>query len=82
VGLARYSMILDANDTSFRIHGLVQTVERARATSEGNDSVVRDTALERLKINFPDDVFDNPGTWQCAGSCARILKRSISNSAT
>jgi hypothetical protein len=27
-GLARYSMILGATDTTFRVHGLVQTVER------------------------------------------------------
>jgi tetratricopeptide (TPR) repeat protein len=34
VGLARYSMILDSNDDSFRIHGLVQTVERVHCNSD------------------------------------------------
>jgi tetratricopeptide (TPR) repeat protein len=62
-GLARYSMILDATDATFRVHGLVQTVERVHAASEGNDAAIRDVALERLKIIFPDGVFNDPATW-------------------
>jgi tetratricopeptide (TPR) repeat protein len=62
-GLARYSMILDSTDDSFRIHGLVQTVERVQAEAECDDAAARDAALERLKIVFPDNVFRDPAVW-------------------
>jgi tetratricopeptide (TPR) repeat protein len=62
-GLARYSMILDATDTTFRLHGLVQTVERVQASADDNDAIAQDAALERLRIVFPDGVFDNSATW-------------------
>src|ERR1019366_4892866 len=47
MGLARYSMILNTNDTTFRFHGLVQTVERLRAEADGVDTQARDQALGR-----------------------------------
>ncbi len=61
-GLARYSMILDADDDSFRAHGLVQTVERARALADGMQDAARDRALSRLAAMFPY-AFDEPARW-------------------
>lgn len=71
-GLARYSMILDAADTTFRMHGLVQTVERVRA--EADDAAeARDRALTRLTDLFPS-AYDDPGKWPLCGSCCRISR--------
>jgi len=50
-GLARYSMILDATDATFRVHGLVQTVEHVRAEADG--AAARDAAIARLASVFP-----------------------------
>ena len=61
-GLARYSMILDAVDTAFRLHGLVQAVERVRAEADCAAGEARDRALTRLTDRFPDG-FNDPGQW-------------------
>jgi tetratricopeptide (TPR) repeat protein len=61
-GLARYSMILDATETTFRMHGLVQTVERVRAEADGVAAEARDRALTRLTELFPD-AYNNPEQW-------------------
>ena len=62
-GLARYSMILDAIDTTFRVHGLVQTVERVRGEDEGLDEKARDRALVSLAAIFPNDAYRKPALW-------------------
>jgi hypothetical protein len=41
-------MIQDASDTTFRVHGLVQTVERVRAEEEGYDIEARGRALWKI----------------------------------
>lgn len=69
VGLARYSMILDATDSTFRVHGLVQTVERVRAAEEGHDDEARDRALVRLTAVFPFAP-DDPSAWPL---CRQLL---------
>ncbi len=51
--LARYSMILDATQDNFRIHALVQTVERVQAGKMEQDEAVKDRALTRLDAAFP-----------------------------
>ncbi len=61
-GLARYSMILDPTDTTFRVHGLVQTVERIRAEADGAAAEARDRALTRLTDLFPY-TYDEPAQW-------------------
>jgi hypothetical protein len=61
-GLARYSMILDATDTTFRIHGLVQAVERLRAEADGAAAEARDRALTRLTDLFPF-AYRDPAQW-------------------
>jgi len=68
-GLARYSMILDATDATFRVHGLVQTVERVRAEQEGRDDEARDRALVRLTAIFPY-AYDEPSAWPL---CRQLL---------
>ncbi|MGC1617510.1 MAG: TIR domain-containing protein, partial [Candidatus Acidiferrum sp.] len=68
-GLARYSMILDATDTTFRVHGLVQTVERLRAAAQGTDEVARNEALLCLIAVFPD-AFGDPSAWPL---CRQLL---------
>src|SRR5271165_4896852 len=68
-GLARYSMILDATDATFRVHGLVQTVERVRAEQEGHDDEARDLALVRLSAVFPY-AFKDPSAWPL---CRQLL---------
>ena len=60
-GLARYSMILDVTEESFRVHGLVQTVERIQALNEGHDVEGRDRALARLTALFPKA--QDPSVW-------------------
>jgi tetratricopeptide (TPR) repeat protein len=62
-GLARYSMILDATDPTFRVHGLVQTVERVRAEADGAAVEARDRALTRLTSLFPRNVYNDPARW-------------------
>jgi hypothetical protein len=37
-------MILDATDTTFRVYGLVQAVERVRAEADGTAAEARDRA--------------------------------------
>jgi tetratricopeptide (TPR) repeat protein len=61
-GLARYSMILDATDTMFRVHGLVQAVERVRAEADDRAAEARDRALTQLTGLFPD-AYDDPTQW-------------------
>jgi tetratricopeptide (TPR) repeat protein len=61
-GLARYSMILDAVDATFRMHGLVQAVERVRAAADGAAAEARDRALTRLTDLFPY-AYNDPGQW-------------------
>ena len=68
-GLARFSMILDTTDTTFRVHALVQTVERARAEDEGHDNEARDRALVRLTAVFPYALND-PSAWPL---CRQLL---------
>ena len=72
-GLARYSMILGATDTTFRVHGLVQTVERVRAEADGAATEARDRALTRLTDLFPyaTMIWSNG---RYAGSCCRISR--------
>jgi hypothetical protein len=60
--LARYSMILGATDTTFRVHGMVQTVERARAEADGAAAEARDRALTRLTDLFPY-AHNDPAQW-------------------
>jgi len=62
-GLARYSMILDATDTTFRMHGLVQTVERVRAEADGAAAEARYRALTRLTDLFPRAANNDPAQW-------------------
>jgi tetratricopeptide (TPR) repeat protein len=62
-------MILDATDTTFRVHGLVQTVERVRAEQKGRDDGARDRALVRLAAIFPD-AFNDPSAWPL---CRQLL---------
>ena len=62
IGLARYSMILDATDTTFRMHGLVQAVEQVRADAEGAAAETRNLALTRLLELFPD-AHNDPAHW-------------------
>jgi len=62
IGLARYSMVLDGTDTSFRVHGLVQTVERLRAAADGAEAAARGHALARLAVAFPN-AFRDPSCW-------------------
>jgi hypothetical protein len=62
VGLARYSMILGATDTTFRVHGLVQTVERVRAEADGTATEARDRALTRL-IDLSPPAYNDPEQW-------------------
>jgi tetratricopeptide (TPR) repeat protein len=62
-GLARYSMILNATDTIFRVHGLVQTVERMQAEADCTAAEARDRALTRLVDIFPHS-YNNPAQWQ------------------
>lgn len=57
-----YSMILDVTDTTFRVHGLVQAVERVRAEEEGHSDEARGLALVCLSEVFPY-VFNDPSTW-------------------
>jgi tetratricopeptide (TPR) repeat protein len=52
-GLARYSMVLDGSGDTFRVHGLVQTVERLRAVAEDAAEGARRHALARLVAVFP-----------------------------
>ena len=73
-GLARYSMILDATDTTFRVHGLVQTVERVRAEAEGQRRGTRRRA-DTTEHLFPDAATMIRRNGRCAGSCCRIRKR-------
>jgi hypothetical protein len=61
-GLARYSMILGATDTTFRVHGLVQTVERVRADADGAAADARDRALTRVTSLFPH-AYNDPAQW-------------------
>jgi tetratricopeptide (TPR) repeat protein len=62
-GLARYSMILDAQNTeTFRVHGLVQTVERVRAEADDAAAAARDRALTRLTELFPY-AYRDPSHW-------------------
>jgi tetratricopeptide (TPR) repeat protein len=61
-GLARYSMILGTTDTTFRVHGLVQTVERVRADADGTAAEARDRALTRLTDLFPN-AHNDPARW-------------------
>jgi hypothetical protein len=61
-GLARYSMTLDATDTTFRVHGLVQVVERVRAEADDAATVARDRALTRLTELFPY-AYNDPARW-------------------
>jgi hypothetical protein len=61
-GLARYSMILDATDATFRVHGLVQAVERVRAEADDAAAEARDRALTRLSGLFPN-AHDDPSQW-------------------
>jgi tetratricopeptide (TPR) repeat protein len=61
-GLARYSMILGAADTTFRIHGLVQAVERVRAAADGTAAEARGRALTRITDLFPD-AYNDPEQW-------------------
>ena len=60
-GLARYSMILDVTATTFRAHGLVQTVERAHTEADGA-AEARDRALTRLTRLFPH-AYNDPAQW-------------------
>jgi hypothetical protein len=62
-GLARYSMILGATDTTFRVHGLVQMVERVRADADGAAAEAQDRALTRLTRLFPD-AYNDSAQWQ------------------
>ena len=68
-GLARYSMILDATDTTFRVHGLVQTVERMRAEADGAATEAGDRALTRLTTLFPYG-YNDPAQWPL---CRRLM---------
>jgi tetratricopeptide (TPR) repeat protein len=68
-GLARYSMILDTTGKSFRVHGLVQTVERVRDEEEGHAGEACDQALARLAAIFPDAA-DDPSVWPL---CRQLL---------
>ena len=61
-GLARYSMILDATDATFRVHGLVQAVERVRAEADRAAVEARDRALRRLSQLFPY-AYNEPAQW-------------------
>jgi len=61
-GLARYSMILDATDATFRVHGLVQTVERVRAEADRTAAEARNRALTRLTGLFPY-AYNDPTQW-------------------
>ena len=62
-GLARYSMILNATDMTFLVHGLVLTVERVRAEDGGAAAEERDQALTRLASLFPNAPNDDPVQW-------------------
>jgi len=68
-GLARYSMILDATDTTFRVHGLVQTVERVRAGDDGHVNEARERALVCLTAVSPY-AHDDPSAWPL---CRQLL---------
>jgi tetratricopeptide (TPR) repeat protein len=57
-GLKRYSMTFDATADSFRIHGLVQAVERVEAEKDGHAADARKQAVERLAGVFPDGFVD------------------------
>jgi tetratricopeptide (TPR) repeat protein len=61
-GLARYSMTLGGTDMTFRMHGLVQAVERVHAEADGAVAETRDRALTRLTDLFPDAPKD-PAQW-------------------
>jgi tetratricopeptide (TPR) repeat protein len=61
-GLACYSMILGATDTTFRVHGLVQAVEQMHAEAEGAAAQARELALTRLTDLFPR-AYDDPVQW-------------------
>jgi tetratricopeptide (TPR) repeat protein len=63
-GLARYSMILDATDTTFRVHGLVQTVEWVRAVDDGQDVTAQTKAVECLAATFPVGAYRDPIQWE------------------
>ncbi len=71
-GLARYSMILDATDATFRVHGLVQAVERVQAQRDGHINEMRDQALMRLSAIFPLalSAFSEPSVWPL---CRQLL---------
>ncbi|MGE0579437.1 MAG: tetratricopeptide repeat protein [Reyranella sp.] len=60
--LARYSMILDVTEEGFRLHGLVQAVERIEAKRVGQDEDARDRALDRLEKLFPP-AYNDPSAW-------------------
>jgi tetratricopeptide (TPR) repeat protein len=67
--LKNYSMIMDATTDKFRIHGLVQTVERVQAEKAGQDEAVKDQALTRLAALFPY-AYNAPQHWPL---CALLL---------
>jgi tetratricopeptide (TPR) repeat protein len=67
--LKNYSMIMDATTDRFRIHGLVQTVERVQAEKAGQDEAVKDQALTRLAEAFPN-AHNDPKLWPL---CALLL---------
>jgi tetratricopeptide (TPR) repeat protein len=69
-GLRRYSMIFfDEDGANFRLHGLVQAVERMDLARDGRDGAARGWALERLAAFFPDSAED-PSLWPL---CRRLL---------
>jgi hypothetical protein len=77
-GLARYSMIMDATDTTFRVHGLVQTVERVRAEQEQEKTSSLDGALASIEAALPSPEWDQKGgrLWeQLAPHCRNLLER-------
>jgi hypothetical protein len=77
-GLARYSMIMDATDTTFRVHGLVQTVERVRAEQEQEKTSSLDGALASIEAALPSPKWDQKGwqRWeQLAPHCRNLLNR-------
>jgi len=61
-GLKRYSMILDVTDESFRLHGLVQSVERLQAAKDNYAGAARERPLERLADAFPY-AYNDPPCW-------------------
>src|SRR5271166_3158485 len=78
-GLARYSMIMDATDTTFRVHGLVQTVERVRAEQEQEKTSSLDGALASIEAALPSPEWDQKGwrLWEQLAPHCRILLNCV-----